>query len=176
MEHEQIVETVMAVVALLFLAALSALVTKRLRFPYTVGLVILGVALGFTAENFEAVGPVLGQFKLEPAMIMFLFIPILIFEGAVNRFRLTQSEAVRRPKSACNNGRICDKCAIQLLVEHRSYAAPSDPRRPNSARPRDEQGRRTEPDYLTRQSRFFSSASLSTFRSLSSSLLSEMDT
>ena len=84
MDHERFVGTVMAVVGLLLLAAISAVVTKRLRFPYTVGLVILGVAVAFVAEDLPEVGGVLEQLKLAPAMIMFLFIPLLIFESAFN--------------------------------------------------------------------------------------------
>jgi len=84
MVHETLATTVMAVIALLLLAAISAVVTKRLRFPHTVGLVLLGVALAFVAEDFAEVGAVLEQFKLAPAMIMFLFIPLLIFESAFN--------------------------------------------------------------------------------------------
>ena len=84
MDHERFVGTVMAVVGLLLLAAISAVVTKRLRFPYTVGLVVLGVALSFVAQDMPDVGHVLEQLKLAPVMIMFLFIPILIFESAFN--------------------------------------------------------------------------------------------
>jgi len=84
MEHEAFVTTVMAVVALLFLASVSAVVTKRIRFPYTIGLVLIGVAVAFIADDYPALAHALDAFKLEPVMIMFLFIPILIFESAFN--------------------------------------------------------------------------------------------
>jgi len=74
----------MAVVALLFVAAISAVVTRRIRFPYTVGLVVIGVAVAFIADDFPVLAHALDQLKLKPVMIMFLFIPILIFESAFN--------------------------------------------------------------------------------------------
>jgi CPA1 family monovalent cation:H+ antiporter len=56
MHQEAFITTVMAVVALLFVAALSALVMKRIRFPYTVGLVIVGVGLAFLADDHPELG------------------------------------------------------------------------------------------------------------------------
>lgn len=64
MEHERFVETVMAVVVLLSLAAVSAVITKRLRVPDTVGLVIPGVALAFVAADRADVGDALEAFEL----------------------------------------------------------------------------------------------------------------
>jgi CPA1 family monovalent cation:H+ antiporter len=83
-DHEAFIGTVMGVVGLLFVAAISAVVMKRLRFPYTVGLVLVGVAVAFLAEDFPTLGESLQHLKFGPAMIMFLFIPILIFESAFN--------------------------------------------------------------------------------------------
>jgi CPA1 family monovalent cation:H+ antiporter len=82
MDQEAFVTTVMAVVSLLFVAALSALLMKRIRFPYTVGLVIVGVGIAFLADDHPELGEALDNLKLETAMIMFLFVPILIFESA----------------------------------------------------------------------------------------------
>jgi CPA1 family monovalent cation:H+ antiporter len=84
MEHEAFVTTVMAVVALLFVAAISAVVTRRIHFPYTVGLVVIGVAVAFIADDYPVLAHALDELKLGPVMIMFLFIPILIFESAFN--------------------------------------------------------------------------------------------
>ena len=84
MNEESFVHTVMAVVALLAIAAVSAVITKRIRFPYTVGLVLVGVCVAFIAEDYSRVGEAMEKLKLGPVMIMFLFIPILIFESAFN--------------------------------------------------------------------------------------------
>lgn len=84
MEHEAFVITVMSVVALLFVAAVSAVITERIRFPYTIGLVVIGVVVAFFADDYPDLARALDELKLEPVMIMFLFIPILIFESAFN--------------------------------------------------------------------------------------------
>jgi hypothetical protein len=44
--------------------------------------VVVGVALAFAAEDFPELGEALEGLKLGPVMIMFLFVPILIFESA----------------------------------------------------------------------------------------------
>lgn len=84
MESEALVNTVMAVMVLLFIAAVSALFLKRIRFPYTVGLVVLGVALAFLRDSSPALAEGMSALELGPELIMFVFIPILIFESAVN--------------------------------------------------------------------------------------------
>ncbi|HHD56763.1 MAG TPA: hypothetical protein ENK89_03675 [Desulfobulbaceae bacterium] len=82
MEAELFINTVTALMGLLFIAATSALLLKRLHFPYTVGLVIIGIALSFVADNFQGLSQGLETLKLSPLLIMFIFIPILIFESA----------------------------------------------------------------------------------------------
>jgi CPA1 family monovalent cation:H+ antiporter len=84
MENEVFVATVMAVVTLLFVAAISAVIMKRIKFPYTVGLVLVGVGIAFLSEDYSVLGETLEKLKFGPAMIMFLFVPILIFESAFN--------------------------------------------------------------------------------------------
>ena len=84
MEAEALVNGVMAGVALLFLASVSALILKRLRFPYTVGLVLLGVVLATFGEGIPGIGEPIQSFELGPELILFVFIPVLIFESAFN--------------------------------------------------------------------------------------------
>ncbi len=84
MEAEALVNGVMAGVALLFLASVSALLFKRLRFPYTVGLVVIGVALATFGDGIPGIGESLQSFALGPDLILFVFIPVLIFESAFN--------------------------------------------------------------------------------------------
>lgn len=69
--------------ALLTVAMIAAGVCRNLPIPYTVFLVILGVILGILARSsheFEA----LLEFQLTPDMVLFLFLPALIFESAFN--------------------------------------------------------------------------------------------
>ncbi|WP_204138069.1 sodium:proton antiporter [Halomicronema sp. CCY15110] len=63
-------------IVLLLVATGVALVTRRLRIPYVVGLVLAGLAITKQALP-ESVG-------LNPNVILNLFLPILIFEAAIN--------------------------------------------------------------------------------------------
>jgi len=63
-------------IVLLLVATAVALITRRLKIPYVVGLVLAGLAI--TKESLpEAVG-------LNPDVVLNLFLPILIFEAAIN--------------------------------------------------------------------------------------------
>ncbi len=61
-------------VALLVIAALVGIAARRLRMPYTVGLVIVGASLTIFFRQF--------QIEVEPDLILGIFIPPLIFEAA----------------------------------------------------------------------------------------------
>ena len=80
--HESLITTVMTIVGLLLVAAVSAVITARIRFPYTIGLVVIGLAVAFLADTHPALDHALKVLSFEPAVIMFIFIPILIFESA----------------------------------------------------------------------------------------------
>lgn len=67
---------VAGVVFLLIVALAVALIAARLRFPYTLALVLVGLALGFFH--------VLPNIQLRPDLVLFLFLPALLFEGAWN--------------------------------------------------------------------------------------------
>ena len=45
------VVVVAAVISLLLIATLAALITRRLGFPYTIGLVFVGLGIGWLAES-----------------------------------------------------------------------------------------------------------------------------
>lgn len=68
---------------LFLLAAISAILLKKLRFPYTIGLVVIGMALGIAAEYCELLTPVL-RLSLTHDLIMYVFLPVLVFEAAIN--------------------------------------------------------------------------------------------
>jgi CPA1 family monovalent cation:H+ antiporter len=67
---------VSALIILLLVATAVALVTRRLRIPYVVGLVLAGLAI--TRDALPA------SIGLDPDVILNLFLPILIFEAAIN--------------------------------------------------------------------------------------------
>ncbi|WP_346293065.1 sodium:proton antiporter [Sphaerothrix gracilis] len=72
----EITSLVNTLIVLLLVATGVALVTRWLRIPYVVGLVLAGLAITKQALP-EAIG-------LNPDVILNLFLPILIFEAAVN--------------------------------------------------------------------------------------------
>lgn len=61
-------------VLFLSLALLIVLVTRRFVLPYTLGLVIVGLVIGFIGIAPEVV--------LSPDLVLFVFLPALLFEGA----------------------------------------------------------------------------------------------
>ena len=71
-------------VALLVIATLVGIVARRLRMPYTVGLVVVGAVLAILYQQFHI--------DVEPELILGIFVPPLIFEAA---FHLPMDE-VRR--------------------------------------------------------------------------------
>lgn len=71
MEKFLAVETL--VIGLLFVAALAAIVVRRLRIPYTVALVLVGLPITFNQ---------LIDFNLTPELILAVFVPPLVFEAA----------------------------------------------------------------------------------------------
>ena len=70
----QITETL--IVALMLVAALVGIGVSRLRLPYTVALVLVGLALGVSG-TFRAV-------DLTNELILLVFLPPLLFEGVIN--------------------------------------------------------------------------------------------
>ena len=69
-------QQVQTTVILLAITLVVALLSRRFRLPYTLILVVVGLVIGFL--------PILTQVHLEPDLVLFLFLPILLFEGAWN--------------------------------------------------------------------------------------------
>lgn len=68
--------TVLLVVLLLAVTLLVALIAKRLRLPYTLILVLAGLLIGWL--------PIPKEVTFSPDLVLFLFLPPLLFEGAWN--------------------------------------------------------------------------------------------
>ncbi len=83
MPHSTVVPVVVAVVGLLLVASVAGIGLKRLRLPYTIGLVVVGLALGVLARGVDGLA-VLRHVELSPELILFVFLPTLIFESAFN--------------------------------------------------------------------------------------------
>lgn len=73
---------VLALSFLLFIASATAVVIKRLKIPYTVVLVLIGLALSILSgsDTFAF----LNALELSPDLVFYFFLPMLIFEGAYN--------------------------------------------------------------------------------------------
>jgi CPA1 family monovalent cation:H+ antiporter len=67
---------VQTTVILLVVTLVVALISRRFRLPYTLILVFVGLVIGFL--------PILTQVHLDPEVVLFLFLPLLLFEGAWN--------------------------------------------------------------------------------------------
>ncbi|MEX0271047.1 cation:proton antiporter [Leptolyngbyaceae cyanobacterium UHCC 1019] len=68
-------ELVIILIILLLLATAVALITQRLRIPYVTGLVLAGLPITEILSR---------QIGLDPSLVLNLFLPILIFEAAIN--------------------------------------------------------------------------------------------
>ncbi len=69
-------EQVQTVVILLLVTLGVALLSRRLRLPYTLALVVVGLIIGLSH--------ILPDLHLSPDVVIFLFLPALLFEGAWN--------------------------------------------------------------------------------------------
>jgi CPA1 family monovalent cation:H+ antiporter len=61
---------------LLLIALMVILITRRFSVPYTLGLVVVGLLISFASPLLNV------DFRLTPDVVLFVFLPALIFEGA----------------------------------------------------------------------------------------------
>lgn len=73
----------LSAIALLLVASGTYVLSKRFRFPYTVALVAIGMMLAGISMKFPAIG-FLDDFRLTPEVLLYVFLPILLFESAYN--------------------------------------------------------------------------------------------
>jgi CPA1 family monovalent cation:H+ antiporter len=71
-----LVDQVRLLILLLIVTLIVALLSRRLRVPYTLLLVIIGFIVGLL--------PFLPQEHIDPNLVLYVFIPALLFEGAWN--------------------------------------------------------------------------------------------
>ncbi len=82
-----------AIIVLLVIAVAIAIISNRLRFPYSISLVVFGLLLSLAASLFPIVGQVSGQSELFSQDVFFgILLPPLIYEGALRiNFRSLRS-------------------------------------------------------------------------------------
>jgi len=74
-------EIVLTVTGLLTVAVLAAGACRNFPVPYTLFLIVLGLVLGWLARGFPALHFLL-EFHLTPELVLYLFLPALVFEYA----------------------------------------------------------------------------------------------
>ena len=85
MHHSSaIAEMVGGIIALLLIAALVLALTKRIHLPFTVVLVVVGIALAELAGHWPHTLGLVGELRISPDLILYVFLPTLIFESAFN--------------------------------------------------------------------------------------------
>ncbi|MEA1924522.1 MAG: Na+/H+ antiporter [Candidatus Altiarchaeota archaeon] len=72
---EELVLTELQFIGLLLIAVLASIAVKYIRLPYTIALVLLGTLIGFIGFH---------PIPLSEELILFIFLPALLFEGAIN--------------------------------------------------------------------------------------------
>ena len=81
--EEQIINGVLLITALLSISVFSSMLLKKIHFPYTIGLVVIGVVLGALSYNYGSF-EIFKSPELSPEIILYIILPTLIFEAAMN--------------------------------------------------------------------------------------------
>lgn len=85
MQHtSHIADLVGGIIALLIIAVATLALAKKLRLPYTVILVLAGIALAQLAGNAGYGVPILHELEISPDHIFYIFLPALIFDSALH--------------------------------------------------------------------------------------------
>ncbi|HEY6332159.1 MAG TPA: cation:proton antiporter [Blastocatellia bacterium] len=79
-----VIHIVSGIMALLLVAALVRGVTKRPRLPFAVVLVLVGIGLNLLSGYLPGVLPSWHDIELSSSLILYVFLPSLIFESAFN--------------------------------------------------------------------------------------------
>ena len=82
MQEAATTHVVAGLVGLLLLAAGTLALTQRLRFPFSIALLILGIALSLLAPLAPGLLGPLSELRISADIILYVFLPTLIFESA----------------------------------------------------------------------------------------------
>jgi CPA1 family monovalent cation:H+ antiporter len=81
---QPIQELVSAIFLLLLIALGVYLISRRSNLPYTVMLVVVGIGINFASSNVPALEQMGNTLQISPDLILFVFLPTLIFESSYN--------------------------------------------------------------------------------------------
>jgi len=102
-------ELVTILIILLLIATVVALVTQRLRILYVTGLVLAGLPI---TDVFSR------QVGLDPSLVLNLFLPILIFEAAINTDISRLRNTFKPIALLAGPGSIFSSAIIAMIVKH----------------------------------------------------------
>ena len=74
---------IMTLILLFLIASCSGIFLKKIKFPYTIGLVVVGILFAIIVENVQAL-KITEDITLSHDIIMYILLPTLIFEASVN--------------------------------------------------------------------------------------------
>lgn len=83
MHEDSILTSILIVAFLIFVASIIAIFVKKVRFPYTIGLLLAGVLIGYLSSRVGWMSP-MRDLQLTPDIILFLILPTLLFEASIN--------------------------------------------------------------------------------------------
>jgi len=83
-QTSSVADIVAAVIALLLIATVVLALTRRLKLPFTVVLVLVGIGLSALSGAYPHVLPALHDLEISSSLIFYVFLPTLIFESAFN--------------------------------------------------------------------------------------------
>lgn len=79
-----VAELVSVVFTLLFIALCVSLISRHTRLPFTVMLVLVGIGINIFSSNVPAMGELKETLQISPELILYVFLPALIFESSFN--------------------------------------------------------------------------------------------
>ena len=82
MDNSALITPISCFIILLLIAAISAIILNRIKFPYTIGLVVVGLVIGILADHVPIMQP-FKQLQLTTNLILYVIVPVLIFDAAV---------------------------------------------------------------------------------------------
>jgi NhaP-type Na+/H+ or K+/H+ antiporter len=82
--HEDVYLTnIIIVIGLIFVASIFAIVVRKAHVPYTIGLLVVGILIGYFSSRVDVLAP-MRDVQLTPDIILFLILPTLLFEASIN--------------------------------------------------------------------------------------------
>jgi len=83
MESTQLLSYVLVIISLLLLGSFCAIIFKRINFPYTIGLVLMGLFISIISSRVYGMESIQSM-RLTPGLILYIFLPALIFQASIN--------------------------------------------------------------------------------------------